>query len=52
MNLLQDPTLFDGNVRFNVGLGAPPDRDATHVEIEEACLLVNVHDMIAALPDG
>ncbi|QDS74376.1 hypothetical protein FKW77_005136 [Venturia effusa] len=48
----QDPTLFDGSVRFNVGLGAPPDRDATDTEIEEACRVVGLHDMILALPDG
>jgi ATP-binding cassette subfamily B (MDR/TAP) protein 1 len=48
----QDPTLFDGSVRFNVGLGAPPDRNATDAEIEEACRLVDIHDVIAALPDG
>ncbi|TLD34466.1 multidrug resistance protein [Venturia nashicola] len=48
----QDPTLFDGSVRFNVGLGAPPDRDATDAEIEEACRVVGLHDMITALPEG
>ncbi|KAE9969971.1 hypothetical protein EG328_006533 [Venturia inaequalis] len=48
----QDPTLFDGSVRFNVGLGAPPDRDATDAEIEDACRIVGLHDMIVALPDG
>ncbi|KAF4988436.1 hypothetical protein FGRMN_9760 [Fusarium graminum] len=48
----QDPALFDGSVRFNVGLGAPPGHDASDVEIEEACRLANIHDVIAALPDG
>jgi ATP-binding cassette, subfamily B (MDR/TAP), member 1 len=48
----QDPALFDGSVRFNVGLGAPPGHEATDGEIEEACRLANIHDVIAALPDG
>ncbi|KAK1978939.1 ABC transporter [Colletotrichum cereale] len=48
----QDPTLFDGSVRFNVGLGSSPDTDATQAEIEEACKLANIHDVIMALPEG
>ncbi|WYZ42448.1 hypothetical protein EsH8_VI_000147 [Colletotrichum jinshuiense] len=48
----QDPTLFDGSVRFNVGLGSAPDTEATQVEIEEACKLANIHDVIMALPEG
>ncbi|KAK0114389.1 hypothetical protein ONS95_013881 [Cadophora gregata] len=48
----QDPALFDGTVRFNVALGAPPGHEATDAEIEEACRLANIHDVIAALPDG
>ncbi|WQF84438.1 Putative Type 1 protein exporter [Colletotrichum destructivum] len=48
----QDPTLFDGSVRFNVGLGSAPDTEATQAEIEEACKLANIHDVIMALPEG
>ncbi|KAM0305593.1 hypothetical protein ACHAPM_001976 [Fusarium culmorum] len=48
----QEPALFDGSVRFNVGLGAPPGHEATDAEIKEACRLANIHDVIAALPDG
>lgn len=48
----QDPTLFDGSVRFNVSLGAKPGHDPTDAEIEEACRIANVHDVIAALPEG
>jgi ABC-type multidrug transport system fused ATPase/permease subunit len=48
----QDPTLFNGSVRFNIGLGAVPGTDATDAEIEEACRLANIHDTIASLPDG
>ncbi|KAL2756617.1 hypothetical protein ACRALDRAFT_1080798 [Sodiomyces alcalophilus JCM 7366] len=48
----QDPTLFAGSVRFNVSLGARPDHEPTDAEIEEACRIANVHDVIAALPEG
>ncbi|KAK1994183.1 ABC transporter [Colletotrichum falcatum] len=48
----QDPTLFDGSVRFNVGLGSSPDTEATQAEIEEACKLANIHDVIMGLPEG
>lgn len=48
----QDPSLFDGSIRFNVGLGAPPGHEATDAEIEEACRIANIHDTIVALPDG
>lgn len=48
----QDPALFDGSVRFNVGLGARPGTEATQEEIEEACRLANIHDVIMAMPDG
>ncbi|KAI0123173.1 P-loop containing nucleoside triphosphate hydrolase protein [Xylariales sp. AK1849] len=48
----QEPALFDGSVRFNVGLGALPGHDATDTEIEQACRLANIHDVIESLPDG
>ncbi|GKT51872.1 ABC transporter 1 [Colletotrichum spaethianum] len=48
----QDSALFDGSVRFNVGLGARTGQDATDAEIEEACRLANIHDVVAALPQG
>ncbi|KAI5461917.1 P-loop containing nucleoside triphosphate hydrolase protein [Mariannaea sp. PMI_226] len=48
----QDPALFDGSVRFNVGIGALPGHEATNAEIEEACRLANIHDLIMELPDG
>ncbi|KAF2012864.1 P-loop containing nucleoside triphosphate hydrolase protein [Aaosphaeria arxii CBS 175.79] len=48
----QDPALFDGSVRFNIGIGAVPGHEATDAEIEEACRLANIHDDIIALPDG
>ncbi|KAH8125414.1 hypothetical protein LI328DRAFT_146646 [Trichoderma asperelloides] len=48
----QDCALFDGTVKFNVGLGAVPGHEATDSEIEEACKLANIHDTIVALPNG
>ncbi|KAK3320380.1 P-loop containing nucleoside triphosphate hydrolase protein [Cercophora scortea] len=48
----QEPALFDGTVRFNVGLGARPGQEATDAEIEDACRLANIHDTIMAMPDG
>ncbi|EON98397.1 putative abc multidrug transporter protein [Phaeoacremonium minimum UCRPA7] len=48
----QDTALFDGSVKFNVGLGAKPGHEATDAEIEEACRLAHIHDTIMALPQG
>lgn len=48
----QDSALFDGSVRFNVGLGARPDHDATDAEIEDACRTASIHDTIVGLPGG
>lgn len=48
----QDTALFDGSVKFNVGLGAKPGHEATDAEIEEACRLAQIHDTIMALPQG
>ncbi|KAL2134397.1 hypothetical protein VTI74DRAFT_316 [Chaetomium olivicolor] len=48
----QDPALFSGTVAFNVGLGARPGHEATQQEIEEACRLASIHDVVSSLPDG
>lgn len=48
----QDCALFDGTIKFNVGLGATPNHEASDEEIEEACRLANIHDTIIAFPDG
>lgn len=48
----QDSALFDGSVKFNVGLGARPGQEATDEEIIEACKLANIHETIMGLPDG
>ncbi|KAF2404840.1 P-loop containing nucleoside triphosphate hydrolase protein [Trichodelitschia bisporula] len=48
----QDAALFDGSVRFNVALGARPGVEPSDAEIDEACRVANVHDVIAGLPEG
>ncbi|KAL8681982.1 MAG: hypothetical protein Q9186_001924 [Xanthomendoza sp. 1 TL-2023] len=48
----QDSHLFDESIRFNIGLGARPGHEATNEEIEAACKLANIHEMIDALPEG
>ncbi|KAL0257649.1 hypothetical protein SLS55_006812 [Diplodia seriata] len=48
----QESVLFDGSVRFNLELGARPGHAATDAELEEACRLANIHDVVAALPQG
>ncbi|RAH84359.1 P-loop containing nucleoside triphosphate hydrolase protein [Aspergillus japonicus CBS 114.51] len=48
----QESVLFEGTIEFNISLGAPPDRDVTLDEIQEACRLANIHDTIMALPEG
>ncbi|OTB06230.1 hypothetical protein M426DRAFT_72314 [Hypoxylon sp. CI-4A] len=48
----QDNALFNGSVKFNVGIGARPGHEATDAEIEEACRMANIHDTIVGLPQG
>lgn len=48
----QDCSLFEGTIKFNLSIGARPGTEPTDAEIEEACRLANIHDTIAALPDG
>ncbi|KAK3304803.1 P-loop containing nucleoside triphosphate hydrolase protein [Chaetomium strumarium] len=51
----QDPALFSGSAAFNISLGGPspdPDREVSRAEIETACRLAGIHDVIAALPQG
>lgn len=45
----QDPVLFAWSVRDNLRLYRPT---ATDAEIERACRLADVHDVVTALPDG
>jgi ABC-type multidrug transport system fused ATPase/permease subunit len=48
----QDTALFEGSIRFNVGLGAAPGHEASDAEIQEACRLAGLHDTIVGLPEG
>lgn len=46
----QEPTLYDGSVRFNITLGATTD--VSQEQVEEACRQANIHDFVLGLPDG
>lgn len=48
----QESVLFEGSIEFNISLGARPGHDVTMAEIEDACRLANIHDVITALPEG
>ncbi|KEY81370.1 ABC multidrug transporter Mdr4 [Aspergillus fumigatus] len=48
----QQNILFEGTVAFNVALGACPGHEPTQEEIEEACRMANIHDVIMTLPQG
>ncbi|KAJ6077523.1 uncharacterized protein N7446_000459 [Penicillium canescens] len=48
----QDSVLFEGSIEFNIGLGARPGHDVSLEEIQEACKLANIHDVIMSLPEG
>lgn len=48
----QESVLFEGTIEFNIGLGARSGQEVTMAEIEEACRLANIHDVIQALPEG
>ncbi|MGH8904418.1 MAG: ABC transporter ATP-binding protein [Egibacteraceae bacterium] len=45
----QDPHMFHDTVRVNLRFARP---DATDAEIEAACRAAQIHQVIAALPDG
>ena len=49
----QEPTLYDGTVKFNILLGATkPIDQVTQEEIEKACADANILEFIHSLPDG
>ncbi|RAL17384.1 ABC transporter ATP-binding protein [Aspergillus homomorphus CBS 101889] len=49
----QESVLFEGSVAFNIALGARPNGPApTQTEIEEACRLAQIHEVIMELPEG
>jgi len=48
-NVTQESTLFNATVEENLRYGKP---EASREEIERACQLAQIHDVIAALPEG
>lgn len=48
----QENVMFEGSVAFNIGLGARPGHEPSQAEIEAACKMANIHDVITALPQG
>ncbi|ODM16765.1 hypothetical protein SI65_07730 [Aspergillus cristatus] len=48
----QENVMFEGSVAFNIGLGARPGHEPSQAEIEAACKMANIHDVIMALPQG
>lgn len=48
----QENVLFEGTVAFNISLGARPGHQPTQAEIEDACRMAHIHDVITTLPDG
>jgi len=47
--VLQETTLFQGNIRDNIAFGKP---DATQADIEKAARAAAAHDFIMEFPDG
>lgn len=47
----QENVLFEGTISFNIALGARPGYTPTQTEIEEACKLAQIHELINSLPD-
>ena len=48
----QENVMFEGSVAFNIGLGAKPNHEPSQAEIETACKMANIHDVITSLPQG
>lgn len=48
----QENVLFEGSVAFNISLGARPGHQPSQEEIEEACQMANINEVIMSLPQG
>ncbi|CAG8130018.1 unnamed protein product [Penicillium salamii] len=48
----QQSVLFEGTIRFNLELGARPGHEVTQADLEAACRLANIHEVIEQLPEG
>jgi ABC-type multidrug transport system fused ATPase/permease subunit len=42
----QESMLFQGGIALNIGLGARPGHEVAPQQIEDACKLANIHDVI------
>ncbi|EFQ90040.1 hypothetical protein PTT_13462 [Pyrenophora teres f. teres 0-1] len=48
----QEPDLFPGSVKFNIGLGRRPGTTVSNEEIERVAKECELHDFIMSLPEG
>ncbi|KAF2687161.1 leptomycin B resistance protein pmd1 [Lentithecium fluviatile CBS 122367] len=48
----QEPDLFPGSVKFNIGLGAKPGIEVTDDDIIEVAKKCELHEFIMSLPEG
>jgi ATP-binding cassette subfamily B (MDR/TAP) protein 1 len=48
----QEPTLYSGDIRFNVSLGAADPLAVTEEQLIQACKEANIYDFVMGLPDG
>jgi len=48
----QEPDLFPGSVKFNIGLGRRPGTTVSDAEIERVAKECELHDFIMSLPEG
>ncbi|ORY83184.1 P-loop containing nucleoside triphosphate hydrolase protein [Protomyces lactucae-debilis] len=48
----QEPTLYQGTIRFNILLGAENSEKVTQEALEQACRDANILDFIESLPSG
>jgi len=48
----QEPTLYQGTIKYNILLGLGGEETASDEAIYQACRDANIHDFIMSLPDG
>lgn len=49
----QEPTLYDGTIKFNILLGATkPVEEVTQEELDKVCADANILEFIKSLPEG
>jgi ATP-binding cassette subfamily B (MDR/TAP) protein 1 len=50
--VLQDAILYEGNVAWNVSLGALDPSSVTHDDLGRACREVNILEFVQSLPES